>query len=252
MAGTVEFEFPCAGLAPFVRHYWRSAGNALNRHEILPDGCVDLVFEVHAGHARAWFYGTSTRRSEVAVRPGADYFAVGFRAAQARHFVALPMHVLTDNRAPFVEVASVCDRELVERIASEASSRNVERALLAWLSRRAPGESAVDHALRLIHASAQSLPTVKSLAAETGIGVRQLERLFLSQLGVAPKRYLRILRGSRAARALSASLDDDCAGIAAASGYADQSHMNRELQAMFGRTPRALRSADVAFVQDRQ
>ncbi len=252
MAGKVEFRSPCEGLSRFVARYWRSAGNALTRHEILPDGCVDLVFEVGGGAVQAWFYGTSTRHSWVAVRPGADYFGITFRAAQARHFVASPAQALTDTRVSFAEVASVCDRGLVERTASEPSWQNVERALLAWLSRPAPGESAVDHALRLIHASAQSLPTVKSLAAETGIGVRQLERLFLSQLGVAPKRYLRILRGRRAARALSASLDDDCADVAAASGYADQSHMSRELQAMFGRTPRALRSADVAFVQDRQ
>ncbi len=252
MSGEIEIHFPGAGLSRFVARYWHSRGNALAQHEILPDGCVDLVFEITAGSAQAWFHGTSTQRLPVELQPGADYFGIGFRAAQARHFLAVPAHQLTDARVSAEAVASVCDRHWVERIANGPSPENVERALLAWLSRHAPGESAVDHALRSIEASASSLPTVEALASEAGVGIRQLERLFLAQLGVPPKRYLRILRGRRAARALSQNVDDDCAGIAAASGYADQSHMTRELRAMFGRTPRTLRVADVAFLQDRQ
>ncbi|MGH8880686.1 MAG: helix-turn-helix domain-containing protein [Stackebrandtia sp.] len=45
--------------------------------------------------------------------------------------------------------------------------------------------------------------SLAALAAEVGIGVRQLDRRFRTELGVTPARYVRRVRGETAAQLLA-------------------------------------------------
>jgi AraC-like DNA-binding protein len=77
-----------------------------------------------------------------------------------------------------------------------------------------------------------------ALAAQEGITRRQLERDFQRRLGVSPGTYARLVRFQRAAAAVARGVP--MVDAALASGYADQSHMNRTFKAYTGLTPRAL------------
>jgi AraC-like DNA-binding protein len=84
---------------------------------------------------------------------------------------------------------------------------------------------------------------IGDLAAKLSVGRRRLETGFGREIGLTPKTVARIERFQEAMGALS--LPSDTLAAAAARGYADQSHFNREIRAMAGITPSELR----AFIQ---
>jgi len=84
-------------------------------------------------------------------------------------------------------------------------------------------------------------PTLAELAASAGLSRFQLLRRFEKQHGVPPHAWLLQQRAERARRLIRDGTD--LAGAAAASGFADQSHMTRVFVRHFGFTPGAWRAA---------
>lgn len=81
---------------------------------------------------------------------------------------------------------------------------------------------------------------VAGLAARLGWSRRHLTGRFTRIFGVPPKRMARLVRFERAA-ALVAARGVDLATLAADTGYSDQAHLAREVRALSGLTPTALR-----------
>jgi len=82
---------------------------------------------------------------------------------------------------------------------------------------------------------------VEQLAAETGWSRKRLWSRFRSQIGLTPKRAAQLIRFDRAAHRLAAG--HSAALVAAEGGYADQSHLHRDVTAFTGVTPRAVAAA---------
>ena len=79
---------------------------------------------------------------------------------------------------------------------------------------------------------------VERLAAETGWSRKRLWSRFRSQIGLTPKRAAQLVRFDHAAHRLAAG--HSAALVAAESGYADQSHLHRDVMAFTGVTPTAV------------
>ncbi|WP_412068943.1 helix-turn-helix domain-containing protein [Rubrivirga sp. IMCC43871] len=84
-------------------------------------------------------------------------------------------------------------------------------------------------------------PSVAALAADADVHPVSLARAFRRAFGVAPTTYRRRLR-VRVAADLLASTDAPAAHVALDAGFADQSHLCRELRAELGLTPGQLRA----------
>jgi AraC-like DNA-binding protein len=89
---------------------------------------------------------------------------------------------------------------------------------------------------------------VDQLAAETGWSRKRLWSRFRSQIGLTPKRAAQLIRFDHAAHRLAAG--HSAALVAAESGYADQSHLHRDVVAFAGVTPRAVAVAPWLAVDD--
>ena len=76
---------------------------------------------------------------------------------------------------------------------------------------------------------------VEELAAEVGWSRKRLWSRFGSQIGLPPKRAARLVRFDHAAHRLAAG--ERAARVAAEGGYADQSHLHRDVVAFTGVTP---------------
>jgi AraC-like DNA-binding protein len=79
---------------------------------------------------------------------------------------------------------------------------------------------------------------VERLAAEIGWSRKRLWSRFRSQIGLTPKRAAQLIRFDHAAHRLAAG--HSAALVAAESGYADQSHLHRDVMAFAGMTPTAV------------
>ncbi|MEU8818899.1 helix-turn-helix domain-containing protein [Actinoplanes sp. NPDC048796] len=82
-------------------------------------------------------------------------------------------------------------------------------------------------------------PRVEAVAGEVGRGRRRLEREFRRDVGLSPGQVARIARFQRAAAQLGGGAAP--AAVAAGNGYADQSHLTREMRVLAGVTPGELR-----------
>jgi len=88
-----------------------------------------------------------------------------------------------------------------------------------------------------------SIARVDDLADRVGLGVRALQRLFTSHVGVPPKWVIRRFRVQEAAERLANGGSMEWSRIAADLGYFDQAHFIRDFKAQIGRTPSAYASA---------
>jgi AraC-like DNA-binding protein len=89
---------------------------------------------------------------------------------------------------------------------------------------------------------------VEALAAETGWSRKRLWTRFGSQIGLTPKRAAQLIRFDHAAHGLAAG--GSPALVAAESGYADQSHLHRDVMTFAGVTPTAVAVAPWLAVDD--
>ncbi|MGE5136087.1 MAG: helix-turn-helix domain-containing protein [Gemmatimonadota bacterium] len=89
---------------------------------------------------------------------------------------------------------------------------------------------------------------VHGLADEVGWSRKRLWSRFRSQIGLTPKRAAQLVRFDHAAHLLAAG--HAAASVAAQSGYADQSHLHREVRAITGLTPTAVATAPWLAIDD--
>lgn len=82
---------------------------------------------------------------------------------------------------------------------------------------------------------------VGNIADDLGWSRKRLWSRFRSQLGLTPKRAAQLIRFDRAAHRLAAGHSP--ASVAAECGYADQSHLHREVSSFTGQRPSAVSSA---------
>ncbi|MFE4256565.1 helix-turn-helix domain-containing protein [Streptomyces sp. NPDC056910] len=96
--------------------------------------------------------------------------------------------------------------------------------------------------------SSRGLTRVDGLAAEVGWSRKRLWSRFRSQLGLPPKRAVRLVRFDHAAHRLVAG--EGAARVAADTGYADQSHLHRDVVAFTGATPATVGGEPFLAVDD--
>jgi AraC-like DNA-binding protein len=89
---------------------------------------------------------------------------------------------------------------------------------------------------------------VDELAAELGWSRKRLWSRFHAQIGLPPKRAAKLVRFDEAAHRLAAGTD--IARVAAEGGYADQSHLHRDVMAFTGATPASMAAEPWLAVDD--
>jgi AraC-like DNA-binding protein len=121
----------------------------------------------------------------------------------------------------------------------------------AALGRRLEAGRAVDPEVAFAWeqmAASRGQVRVERLAAEAGWSRKRLWSRFRSQIGLTPKRAAQLVRFDHAAHRLAAGHSP--ALVAADSGYADQSHLHRDVMAFAGLTPAAVAAAPWLAVDD--
>jgi AraC-like DNA-binding protein len=246
-------EFSVPALEPWVQAFWssRAAGEA---RRILPDGCIDFIFNLDAGTARV--VGTMTTSQLVVVPSGTRYFGVRFAPGAAATLIDTRADALCDASGTLHEVGHAAMHQLSERISEARDDRARAGIIAAYVrdasSRRRPLDRRLQRATTLLQQHHGAL-AIGELARHIGVSDRHLERLFMERVGARPKLFARVLRMQRAlslleARPLLAS--SPALARALAAGFADEPHVVRDFRALTGLTPRALlRERHVGSVQ---
>lgn len=123
----------------------------------------------------------------------------------------------------------------------------VEAALARRVDSGREVDREIDFAWRRIVARRGQV-RVDRLAEDVGWGRKRLWSRFRSQVGLTPKQAAQLVRFDHAAHRLAAG--HPAAQVAAEAGYADQSHLHREVAAFTGMTPTAVAAAPWLAVDD--
>ncbi len=193
---------------------------------ILPDGCVDLLWD-GTGLTVA---GPDTRAREHTSLPGTSYAALRMAAGTGPALLGVPADVLRDRSPTLDELWPEQDvRRLTEQVAEGGAC-----ALTAWAQgQRRQREP--DPLGGPVLAFARAGTPVSVMADRLGLSVRQLHRRCLPVFGYGPRHLSRVLRLQRALGARGT-----LAEVAHACGYADQAHLSREVRDLTGTTPSRL------------
>lgn len=249
-----EFPPPPA-LCPFVECFWvrspqpaRSravgegpvAGGAAGTQSVLPDGCIDIIIDLHERRSakRVVVVGTMTRPLVVSNRRARNLVAVRFRPGGAARFFPGSMKELTDDWVPLEDLWK--REELAPYFGEEAMPRaqlySLQDLLVARLADAGEVEPRIAAACQLIR-RCQGTIAVARLSEALGISRQHLKRLFERHVGVNVKFFSRVVRLQALLRQLERPGAPDWARLAVEAGFFDQSHLITDFRELTGLTP---------------
>ena len=203
-------------------------------HRVLPDGCMDLLFDFAPdAPLPVRIVGTMTRALVVESRGVSDFLGIRFRPGGLPALVRMDAAELRDGDADPACFGGRFALDLWHRLAEAAPP--ARPAILCETLPAATPDPLVAWCASRIEARCGQL-AIAALADESGAGARRIERSFARQVGIAPKQLARITR-FRGLIAAAEAGEGSWADLAARFGYADQPHMVREFRALAGLSP---------------
>jgi AraC-like DNA-binding protein len=218
----------------------------IRSHWVLPDGCIDVLFELEGSKAgTAVTVGMMTRPAQVGRAGTMNILAVRFRPGGAAAFFSEALATLTDAEVPLQDLWHG-SQDLCERIADCRTRAQGFDMLASQLRRRLrPPQSPRLRACEAAIECMEREPEVRidTICAKLGLTRQTLATAFREYVGVSPKLLTRILRLQRALRLADAEQSNrtlSWAQLSQDAGYYDQPHLVKEFQSLTGRTPDAL------------
>src|SRR5262245_22574436 len=260
----MEFGYlpPPAPLAHIVNAVWYARGARAefdDAEPIVPDGCVELIFNFgdpfeqvdDTGHRHRQpsdlLVGPSIRPTTAMPTGDVDLLGLRFWPGRTRAFLQTPMWQLANQIVSMSSVIQGADR-LLDDLHDQPIDQRLDRltAVFAQRVRTTVISGAVAASLDAIDRS-RGMVSVRHLSSITGISRRHLERRFRDEVGLGAKHVARIVRVHHAMRVLQAHPSFGGADIAARCGYTDQAHLIRECRELTGTTPTRLATTGTTF-----
>ena len=245
---------PALALRPYVRCYWTLQAEASPDsapQRVLPDGCVEIIINLASPFVRhdasgrterqprELVIGPTTRHMSIAPTGSVRLVGIRFAPGGAVPFLSVPPADVRDAAPALADVALPLQDDAVDRLAAApygAESAILDAALGRTLARaRRPGDHRVLTLARATFAADEPL-SADALTSLTGLGARQIERVYRDNVGFGPKTLSRLARFQRVVRGIESARQGSWAGLAARHGYADQSHLAREFREFAGTT----------------
>ncbi len=202
---------PPAALQGCFGQLWRSDLPAGHSGEIavLPDGCVDILWR----DGRLYVVGPDVVAAHPQLMPGAQVLGARFQPGAARAWLGVPLGEMVGTAVELDAVLGPQARQMAARL-NDVGDGDVRQRVFGQVRAGGSDLAAIGSALQ--------------------VSTRSLRRLCHEQFGYGPKMLERILRLQRFLALARARPGDGLAGLAADVGYADQSHLSREVRALAG------------------
>ncbi|MEU1962696.1 helix-turn-helix domain-containing protein [Nocardia sp. NPDC019304] len=260
---------PAPALAGFIDRYlgYRMAGFSAGIHRGLPSRhmtfivaigpTIDVVEQTDSRQSpqnyRCVLSGLQASTALIAHGGYQEGVAVSLTPLGCRILFGMPAAALWDTSVEFADVVGPVGSELWERLQYAPSWPERFGVCDRVLSALADPDRAVGpeltRAWRAVVGSGGGI-AVGSLADEIGWTRQHLTRRFHREFGLSPKLAARITRFERARRMLAHTPSYvTIAQVAAACGYYDQAHLDRDFADLAGTSPTAWLAEEVTSVQ---
>lgn len=256
IVGTLYNQFaPSPELAPYVACLWTvtaGQGDAASRIRVLPDGCMDAIFDLTGGLTplgvarkaettpSAFLTGVSTVPTIIALPHSPKIVGIRFKPGGAVPFISIQARELAESSADLDAVLPGLSTLGISLAGEARSPRQMAQALDRLLLEKLHNISHTDPlTAHVVNAMTHdiSFARVENLVSNLGVSQKKLERTLKHHTGLTPKRLGRTVRFVAAIRALTTAPNRSLSELALDLGFTDQAHFNREFKSLAGLSP---------------
>lgn len=254
---------PNENLSAFVKCHWTlevPAGYNSEKQRIVPDGCMELIFVLGDDikrytsendfiiQPRAIVIGQITEPFTIQPVGYVHCFASRFYPYGVANFIKTPLKNLENKETPIAELfgqstADELEQKIIQAGDTQQRIEIIETFLLNKLNEKDTLDNIVKSTVDALFATSGS-STIKSILKDDLSKRRQLERKFLSQIGLSPKQLGRVVRLQTALKLLLNQKTGTFTKIAYESEYYDQNHFIKDFKEFTGITPKEFLSDD--------
>lgn len=227
---------PSSYLSNFVSCYWiveakKSEVKSIS-HRILPDGCIDIVFDFI--EQRAFICGIADKTENLILDGRVKYLGIRFLPQTISYIFksdtasSLNVRLALDNISKILSKMSAI---VLENNNLSECLNIIEYNLSSFFKDYKINERfkvLLDHAL-----DSRGVISVKGLSKYHYISEKQIGRYFINNTGISTKSFLRILRFQNAFKNI-ATYKRSSISLALDAGYYDQSHLIKDLKYFLG------------------
>jgi AraC-like DNA-binding protein len=234
---------PEAPLDLYVEHFWSVAwdlrGQSPVTRETLPHPSIHVILE----EGRSGVSGIHAGRFSRTLEGEGRVFGIKFLPGCFRPFFDRPLSVIANRVISLQEAFGAAGPALETAVLAcgEDAAAAANQAESFFLSRLPRHDPQAQQARRIVARilDTPSLTRAEVVAADAGMSLRALQRLFNDYVGASPKWVIQRYRLHEALLQLDAGARLDLAALALELGYFDQAHFNRDFKALVGQSPGA-------------
>jgi AraC-like DNA-binding protein len=229
-AGDVRLYAPSPSLRDWVQHVSVQHGpDRRSPWRVVPDTCPHVIFTATASAARCRLVGARSTHADIDVDGRLVTVAVRLQPGTLPALIGARARELTDRAVDLADVLDAEGRRILEELPTLAA-RDVAARLMDVVGRCVRDREG-PHLARVLAGATR----VDGLQRLLRLSARALHARVVAEVGLAPKRALRIER-------LHAALHETGRGVPLATaalnaGYSDQAHLTREACALLGEAP---------------
>lgn len=248
---------PCEGLLPYIACYWTTdrsigAGQEKSKVLVIPDTCMDVIIRIN--HTRQSLTGYLCSIQDEPFLSIEDEngdivtcFAVRFHFWAAHLFLKLNFNE-TRNQLLELDEFDKGWRAVFESFFYRKTTKErinlIEEFLLKRIESPDLNANLFNSIRQLLHVPGQM--SISDICAYSCVSQRQMERLFLQNIGLPPKRVYRLIRYQCVWNDMVRLSNFDIQDEVHRYGYSDQAHLLKEFKRFHGVTPTEARKiADV-------
>ena len=253
----VAHHMPRAPLSDFVKvlWYWDGYVQPHSQERLLPDGSMCIVFNLGEDRIRLPDAEDASRSNTIAgqVLCGArsryliantddmvTTLGIQFKAGGAFPFLAMPASELNEQCVSLGAVLGDGVRGLRDRLLEGSTPAQkfdvIERWLLSCVTKPLRRHAAVEYATSRFLSGGPN-QSLASVLDRIGYSQRHFNQMFTEEVGLTPKRFLRVVRFQRVIATVAPRTSVNWSELALGCGYYDQAHFTHDFRAFSGLTP---------------
>jgi len=261
-----NFAQPAQVLSPFVKQYW-ALDNVVPQGQkhiqrIIPTGLIELTIYLGDKPVSSDRASISSETSLLSGQQNTPYdlvvagtvavFSITFHPQGAQSFFNIPMDELYDQtislRSIQKDFVDQVETELFEAPSFAHRVEIMNRFLWLLLKKndKLREQPRLQDSLTYVDQS-MGMVDINTLAKKACLSRKQYERIFKTNVGVSPKRFLRIIRLQHVLFKKQINPKTSLTELAYDCGYYDQSHMINDFKLLTGMSPKKYFSGRDAF-----
>ncbi|MBM7585445.1 AraC-like DNA-binding protein [Bacillus pakistanensis] len=245
--------FPSKSLESYIACYWTVEFNASHidqLHRIIPDGCVDIIFDLKSPSLSkgAFATGLMTQFEVMNLSQNCSLFGIRFFIDTAHLFFTYPVSEFIGNQVFLEDIWGNDSAYLVEDILSSSRTseiiEKIESTLLKFLLlNEAKKDDLLETSMQYMFFH-KGMVSIRSLSEELSFSERHIRRRFQKEFGVSPKELVNIIRFQNLLQELYLKPQLHLSELSLKYGYYDQPHFIKSFKHLYGLSPSKLFTYD--------